>query len=263
MGAIPPDSDVVYEWRGEVDNAAVNCLHAEGFEHPLLDIDWRTQLGSHSLGRACARRYGELVGFVNVAWDGGVHAFVLDTIVAPRPAGLASAPSWWPEQHEGLGRRDVSGFTSIARATCEASTSTHVGSRQPTPGSSSSDPGRPPGFNARMGYRSGMVFRCNARPCRRASSRVDGRRRRAALGPFGPRRSLTGVPFGFATWDERHHRRDAEVWVRLAGGGDLAALAELGEAHSGVPGVSFEGGSGVLCRLRFRSHTRRDHASGR
>jgi len=30
-----------------------------------------------------------------------------------------------------------------------------------------------------------------------------------------------------------------------------------------VPGVSFEGGSGVLCRLRFRSHTRRDHASGR
>lgn len=44
------------------------------------------------------------------------------------------------------------------------------------------------------------------------------------------------MPFRFATWDERHHRRDAEVWVRLAGGGDLAALAELGDAHSGVPG---------------------------
>jgi hypothetical protein len=39
MEAMPPDSDVVYEWRGEVDNAAVNRLHAEGFEHPLLDID--------------------------------------------------------------------------------------------------------------------------------------------------------------------------------------------------------------------------------
>jgi GNAT superfamily N-acetyltransferase len=92
MEAMPPDSDVVYEWRGEVDNAAVNRLHAEGFEHPLLDIDWRTQLKSHSLGWVCARRYGELVGFVNVAWDGGVHAFVLDTVVAAsaRRAGIGT-----------------------------------------------------------------------------------------------------------------------------------------------------------------------------
>ena len=60
METMPPDSDVVYEWRGEVDNgevdnAAVNRLHAEGFEHPLLDIDWRTQLDSHSPGWVCAR----------------------------------------------------------------------------------------------------------------------------------------------------------------------------------------------------------------
>ncbi|MBO9097889.1 MULTISPECIES: GNAT family N-acetyltransferase [unclassified Rhizobium] len=27
---------------------------------------------------------GQLVGFVNVAWDGGVHAFILDTCVDPR-----------------------------------------------------------------------------------------------------------------------------------------------------------------------------------
>jgi GNAT superfamily N-acetyltransferase len=27
---------------------------------------------------------GELVGFVNVAWDGGVHAFILDTLVQVR-----------------------------------------------------------------------------------------------------------------------------------------------------------------------------------
>lgn len=52
---MPPDSDVVYEWRGEVDNAAVNRLHAEGFEHPPLDIDWHTQLDSHSPGWVCAR----------------------------------------------------------------------------------------------------------------------------------------------------------------------------------------------------------------
>ena len=29
----------------------------------------------------CARDGAELVGFVNVAWDGVVHAFVLDTMV--------------------------------------------------------------------------------------------------------------------------------------------------------------------------------------
>jgi len=36
----------------------------------------------HSLGWISARDAAALVGFVNVAWDGGVHAFVLDTMVA-------------------------------------------------------------------------------------------------------------------------------------------------------------------------------------
>ena len=36
----------------------------------------------HSLGWVCARDGDELVGFVNVPWDGVVHAFVLDTMVA-------------------------------------------------------------------------------------------------------------------------------------------------------------------------------------
>jgi GNAT superfamily N-acetyltransferase len=32
----------------------------------------------------CARdATGRLVGWVNVAWDGGAHAFLLDTIVSP------------------------------------------------------------------------------------------------------------------------------------------------------------------------------------
>ena len=31
----------------------------------------------------CAFTPGGLVGFVNVAWDGGVHAFLLDTTVVP------------------------------------------------------------------------------------------------------------------------------------------------------------------------------------
>ncbi|MEU2212379.1 GNAT family N-acetyltransferase [Streptomyces hygroscopicus] len=73
---------ITYEWRGGFDNVDVNALHAEGFNHPTADIDWLTQVRRHSLGWVCARDDGDLVGFVNVAWDGGVHAFVLDTMVA-------------------------------------------------------------------------------------------------------------------------------------------------------------------------------------
>jgi len=76
---------VVYAWRGVFTSFELNVLHAEGFEHDLLDWDWRGQVERHSLGWVTACEDGELVGFVNVAWDGGSHAFVLDTLV-PVPA---------------------------------------------------------------------------------------------------------------------------------------------------------------------------------
>ena len=75
---------ITYEWRGAFDNTDVNTLHAEGFEHPVLSDDWWTQVNGHSLGWVCARQEGELVGFLNVAWDGAVHAFLLDTLVSSR-----------------------------------------------------------------------------------------------------------------------------------------------------------------------------------
>jgi GNAT superfamily N-acetyltransferase len=75
---------ITYEWRGELDNAEINALHAEGFEHAVGHTDWLALLRSHSLGWVCAREGGDLVGFVNVAWDGACHAFVLDTVVARR-----------------------------------------------------------------------------------------------------------------------------------------------------------------------------------
>lgn len=70
-----------YQWRGPFDNAAVNQLHAEGFDHRVLDDDWWTQVNEHSLGWVCAWENEELVGFVNLAWDGATHAFILDTLV--------------------------------------------------------------------------------------------------------------------------------------------------------------------------------------
>jgi GNAT superfamily N-acetyltransferase len=73
-----------YVWRGAFDNGAVNALHAEGFGHRLLDDDWWGQVNRHSLGWVCAWDGDELVGFVNVPWDGGIHAFIIDTLTASR-----------------------------------------------------------------------------------------------------------------------------------------------------------------------------------
>jgi GNAT superfamily N-acetyltransferase len=72
---------ITYDWRGAVANAELNALHAEGFGTALRDDDWWAQVSGHSLGWVCARDGSALVGFVNVAWDGGAHAFILDTLV--------------------------------------------------------------------------------------------------------------------------------------------------------------------------------------
>jgi len=71
-----------FEWRGAFDDAEVEALHAEGFDHEPQEFDWGSHLMRHSLGWVCARHEGDLVGFVNVAWDGSTHAFVLDTLTA-------------------------------------------------------------------------------------------------------------------------------------------------------------------------------------
>ncbi|OWJ66805.1 GNAT family N-acetyltransferase [Inquilinus limosus] len=73
----------VLEWRGAFGNDELNALHAECFGHPVLGDDWWGQVNRFSLGWVCLRLDGRLAGFVNVAWDGGVHAFLLDTAVTP------------------------------------------------------------------------------------------------------------------------------------------------------------------------------------
>jgi GNAT superfamily N-acetyltransferase len=77
-------TEATYEWRGAFTNDEVNALHAEAFEHALSDNDWDDQVRRFSLGWVTARRGGDLVGFVNVIWDGRVHAFIEDTAVARR-----------------------------------------------------------------------------------------------------------------------------------------------------------------------------------
>ncbi len=73
---------ITYEWHGHFADSELNALHAEAFGHEVMDDDWWAQVNRHSLGWVCARDTGTLVGFVNVCWDGGSHAFILDTAVA-------------------------------------------------------------------------------------------------------------------------------------------------------------------------------------
>ncbi|MEO8330338.1 MAG: GNAT family N-acetyltransferase [Candidatus Nanopelagicales bacterium] len=83
---------ITYEWRAEFENGELDALHAQGFGHPILDSDWVKQVQDHSLGWVIARSEERLVGFVNVAWDGDAHAFILDTLVdtAFRKAGVGT-----------------------------------------------------------------------------------------------------------------------------------------------------------------------------
>jgi ribosomal protein S18 acetylase RimI-like enzyme len=99
---------VTYEWRNDFVNAEINALHAECFDHRVLDDDWVTQVRTHSLGWVCARDGDDLVGFVNIAWDGAVHAFILDTMVAEAV------------RRRGVGKALVAVATTEARAAgCE------------------------------------------------------------------------------------------------------------------------------------------------
>ncbi len=77
-------SDVEYSWRGGFTSAEVNALHAEAFETRVFADDewnWLELTERHSLGWVTARLDGALVGFVNVVWDGLVHAWLQDTMV--------------------------------------------------------------------------------------------------------------------------------------------------------------------------------------
>src|SRR5687768_9590818 len=70
---------ITYRISPPVSNAEMNKLFAsawEGFTESNFD-----NMLAHSLAYVCAYYGHELVGFVNLAWDGGIHAFLLDTTV--------------------------------------------------------------------------------------------------------------------------------------------------------------------------------------
>lgn len=81
-----PDG-IELQWRGRIANGELNALHAEAFGHEVENDGWGARLERFSVGWVVARDEVGLVGFVNVAGDGGIHAFLLDTCVATRARG--------------------------------------------------------------------------------------------------------------------------------------------------------------------------------
>ncbi len=80
--------------RGVVDDAALSRLHASAFGGTYRLQPWSSRLAAHSLSWVTAHGAADvLIGFVNVAWDGGAHAFILDCVVHPdaQRTGLGSA----------------------------------------------------------------------------------------------------------------------------------------------------------------------------
>ncbi len=73
------DTSVTYKVCPEISNEALNALFATAWEN-YIPREFASVL-SRSLAYICAYSEEVLVGFVNLAWDGGIHAFLLDTTV--------------------------------------------------------------------------------------------------------------------------------------------------------------------------------------
>ena len=71
---------IEYKINPQVTNEDLNSLFTDAWPGPHEERDFLRVL-ERSLAYVCAYHNGELVGFVNVAWDGGAHAFLLDSTV--------------------------------------------------------------------------------------------------------------------------------------------------------------------------------------
>ena len=92
---------VTYSVNPAVTNAELNELFAASWPGHRPG-DFRPQL-ERSLAYVCARAGERLVGFVYLAWDGGIHAFLLDPTVHPDLRG------------RGIGQRLVREAIGVAR----------------------------------------------------------------------------------------------------------------------------------------------------
>jgi GNAT superfamily N-acetyltransferase len=95
-------STITYQINPDVTHEALNTLFAAAWEqHRETDF---APIHARSLCYVGAFDGERLIGYVNVAWDGGVHAFLLDTTVHPL------------YQRRGIGRALVQQAANATRA---------------------------------------------------------------------------------------------------------------------------------------------------
>ena len=93
-------STISYRVSALITNDALNRLFAAAWpDHVWSDF---APVLSRSLAYVCAYQQDRLIGFVNLAWDGGIHAFLIDTTVDP---GV---------QRHGIGRELVTRAAQVA-----------------------------------------------------------------------------------------------------------------------------------------------------
>ena len=91
--------------RFPVDDRALSALHARAFGTDPAEIrPWAERLNRHALTWIGAFDGTRLVGFIQACWDGGAHAFLLDTVVDPE------------HQHRGIGTALVKAAVTASRA---------------------------------------------------------------------------------------------------------------------------------------------------
>lgn len=94
--------EISYRTSEPVDGETLNALMSDAWpDHALMDPE---VLRRYSAGWVCAYEGDRLVGFVNVAWDGATHFFLLDTTVAPTL------------QHRGIGTALVAHAITLSEA---------------------------------------------------------------------------------------------------------------------------------------------------
>jgi GNAT superfamily N-acetyltransferase len=93
--------NIQYHMQPAVSNADLNALFAVAWPtHAWRDFQ---PILKHSLAYVCGYANTRLIGFVNLAWDGGIHAFLLDTTVHP------------DVRRRGIGRQLVLHTITVAR----------------------------------------------------------------------------------------------------------------------------------------------------
>ena len=95
------EASLRFERRGNIDPARLDALFAAAWGRPKSGYE---KVFAHSFTWVAAWDGDELVGFVNVAWDGDVHFVLLDTTVHP------------DHQRRGIARRLVEEAIAACRA---------------------------------------------------------------------------------------------------------------------------------------------------